>query len=762
MSAKRGVISLIPKKKSDPLDLKGYRPLMLLNTDHKIITKMVTNRLKPLLHKVIDKQQTGYVPGRFIGTNLRKLIDILLYLEKTEQTGLLLQLDYYKCFDSVDHDALIGSLRYFKVGEEIIKWVLMLYNGFEFCVINNGKWSEYYPQGRGVHQGSALSGPLFLFVAEILAINIKSNSRIEGLEILGEEEKISQYADDTNITSAYKESSINEVIKELNTFYDNTGLKVNYDKSVIFKIGCTKQKCKRLYLDKKFVWGKGTIDVLGLLITTDSSQMQEQLNLAKILEKACGVMETWHNRHLSLIGKVEIVNTLVNSLFVYKMQVLPCLTNEFEGKLNRIISRFIWNGRKPKIKLEFLQLNTKQGGRKLSNISLRDKTLKIEWIRRLHSDEGDTTITKLAYFMINTEITNELFWECNFSPQDVEQFKIISRFWCSVVQSWAHYNFHTPKGEAQCSNQIIWYNSHVKVKGRLIFLSNWYEKGIIYIKDLVCEGQIMTHAQICEIYDMYIPHLQYNAVISAIPRQWKKFVCKCSQEGEIPEFVSKYSLLTSYCKWSKHVYDALNTSEVAIHKCKNIWSSKLDLIVTEDEMQNCFRNINKHTHVTKYRAFQFRLLHNAIFLNDRLKYLNISPNSLCSNCNDHKENYLHFFYQCSFANNILGKLIEYLVANEYTNLDELNVTAQTVLFNNVHDSAFNVANTLVGIFKQNLYAHKCLGKKITTEKVISEFEFIHKLEQRKAIQSLKCRNYNARWPDKIDIQEICQNIPLDK
>ena len=199
LSGRRGTVSLIPKKHKNPIHLDQWHPLMLLNTDHKIVTKMLTNRLKPFLKKVIGEQQTGYVPGRFIGVNLRKLIDILFYLDMQQIPAVLMNIDYFKCFDSVDHESLFQALCYFNVGEYFISWIKMLYNPFEFCVTNNGRWSSYCKQQCGVHQGSTLSGPIFLYVAEILAINIKKNEQIRGVDILGNEETLGQYTDDTNI-----------------------------------------------------------------------------------------------------------------------------------------------------------------------------------------------------------------------------------------------------------------------------------------------------------------------------------------------------------------------------------------------------------------------------------------------------------------------------------------------------------------------------------------------------------------------------------
>ena len=44
-SQKKGVITLIPKTDKDLTDLKSWRPLSILNTDYKIIVKVLGNRL---------------------------------------------------------------------------------------------------------------------------------------------------------------------------------------------------------------------------------------------------------------------------------------------------------------------------------------------------------------------------------------------------------------------------------------------------------------------------------------------------------------------------------------------------------------------------------------------------------------------------------------------------------------------------------------------------------------------------------------------
>ena len=97
------VMSLILKK-NDRSDIKNYRPISLANINYKILAFVLANRLQNVLSKLISHDQTGYVKGRLIGFNIRKMLDVIDYLEKHNKTGLLLLLDFEKAFDSVKWD----------------------------------------------------------------------------------------------------------------------------------------------------------------------------------------------------------------------------------------------------------------------------------------------------------------------------------------------------------------------------------------------------------------------------------------------------------------------------------------------------------------------------------------------------------------------------------------------------------------------------------------------------------------------------------
>ena len=70
ITQRQGIITLLPKKGKDPLELKNWRPITLLNQDYKLAAKVIANRMKLFLEHVINSDQTGFIKNRYIGENI--------------------------------------------------------------------------------------------------------------------------------------------------------------------------------------------------------------------------------------------------------------------------------------------------------------------------------------------------------------------------------------------------------------------------------------------------------------------------------------------------------------------------------------------------------------------------------------------------------------------------------------------------------------------------------------------------------------------
>ena len=102
-------------------NLDNYRPISLTNCDYKILAFIFAKRLQLLIDKLINKNQTGYIKGRFIGENARLVLDIYDYCEENDTEGILLFADFQKAFDSVEWDFLFQTLQKFNFGKIFFK-----------------------------------------------------------------------------------------------------------------------------------------------------------------------------------------------------------------------------------------------------------------------------------------------------------------------------------------------------------------------------------------------------------------------------------------------------------------------------------------------------------------------------------------------------------------------------------------------------------------------------------------------------------------
>ena len=229
-SQKQAIISLLEKDGKDRLYIKNWRPISLLNVDYKILTKTLSNRVKLVLPHIININQTGYVEGRKLCYSVRLVQDIMEYTKIKNTSGILLQIDFEKAFDSIEWNFLIKALEKFNFGESFIKWVKVIYTNISSCIINNGICTPYFKVSRSVRQGDPLSGYLFIIALELLAQKIRESPNVQGIFIGNVEYKLTQYVDD--LTIFVKDiNSAKEIFHILELYHKAAGLKVNKDKT---------------------------------------------------------------------------------------------------------------------------------------------------------------------------------------------------------------------------------------------------------------------------------------------------------------------------------------------------------------------------------------------------------------------------------------------------------------------------------------------------------------------------------------------------
>ena len=179
--------------------------------------------------------------------------------------------------------------------------------------------------------------------AEILALSLRNNGDIDGITLKDIRNLLNQFADDMDVFSLCNEKSIKTILEELDKFKWQSGFTMSYEKTTLYRIGSLRHSNAELYDISEIVWSNQDINVLGILISHDDLV---EKNYEGVIRKIDNILKAWCNRGLSLLGKIQVMNTLIASLFVYKMMVLPCIPTRIVKGIEDKIIHFIWNGKK--------------------------------------------------------------------------------------------------------------------------------------------------------------------------------------------------------------------------------------------------------------------------------------------------------------------------------------------------------------------------------------------------------------------------------
>lgn len=170
---------MIPKPQSDSSSWSNYRPISLLNLDIKLLAKILATRMNNIIGHLIHKDQTGFIPKRQAGDNIRQAL-LLIHAAKIRHIpACLVSLDIKKAFDSVTWPYMDYILQKLGFGNHFLTWVSSLYNMPRAYIKYSGYKSSMFDINRGTRQGCPLSPLLFALLIEPLAQLIRTNIDIK-------------------------------------------------------------------------------------------------------------------------------------------------------------------------------------------------------------------------------------------------------------------------------------------------------------------------------------------------------------------------------------------------------------------------------------------------------------------------------------------------------------------------------------------------------------------------------------------------------
>ena len=719
---REGIITLLPKSDRDLNYVKNWRPIILLNTEYKIISKVIANWIKGMLNELINIDQTGFVKGWLISENLRKILDVIHLADRNDLSGLLICIDFAKAFDNVEYGAVRAVLRWFNFGPNLIQWIDILFKGFTFSTYSNGYFSNPIQVTKGLFQGNPIAPYLFVLVIEVLATMLRKNGKIKGLKIGNEELLLTLFADDLGILIENDKETWNETFRELEKFKEITGLKINYDKTIVYQLGSAKDTNAQYYTVKRLMWSNEPLKMLGVMICENGDQLFK-LNYEPLLEKVEQIIKQWKNRGLTLMGKVLLVNSLVVPLFVHKLTVLPLMPEDICNKIHWLIDEFIWKGGKPKISREIITGLKENGGAGLINMGNKEWSVKLQWIEKT---KIDPIIRELCFLSINNPIALDI-WEIQLGKKDCIKLFSKDNFWKEMLCKKSELNCKGVNHGANIREQLIWFNSEIRIQNKPVFYEDWYASKNRKVGDLLDDQKIISYEKFCTKFEFEPDRLQFYGIISSIPGNWKK---RLSRDDTT-------NVGNRVTRTAKMIYKELQQNiDLLSGKVKRM-STLLGEEINTIELINMTWKLKPIMICVKLRSFQYKLLLGAIVTNVQLKWYRIKETNNCSFCNAYKEDYKHLFYDCRYVQQIWSFVTDYLKLNE--------LTFYQIYTNKVVINPRHVKNVIILIVKFYIYKTRCSSERVSMKSCENYIKHYRSIEEQIARNSGKLHLHNQKW-----------------
>jgi hypothetical protein len=352
-------------KKKDPTKIGNYRPITLMNTDYKLLTKVLVLQLSPSVSSLVHEDQTGFIPKRSIFSHIRLVRSVITYTEVMEKDGAIIALDQEKAYDKIRHDYLWKALDAFNIPQTFIKMVKSLYQNMHTQVTINGVFSDPFLIMRGVRQGDPLSCFLFDLAIEPLACMICSNPNLRRINIpsLNQNVLVTMFADNTMLFLS-KDDRLDDAQRILTHWCHVSGAKFNIEKTEIILIGTENHRSTTVRTRKVNLLDEEPLD--NRIHIAEDGQATRSLGAwignhvndltpwESILDKSHQGLDRWHKIKPTLHRRRLIVQTIISGYtqFLTKAQGMP---PEIEKALIKMICDFIWeDDSSPRIALETL------------------------------------------------------------------------------------------------------------------------------------------------------------------------------------------------------------------------------------------------------------------------------------------------------------------------------------------------------------------------------------------------------------------------
>lgn len=407
-------ITLIPKEiGADQLAL--FRLVACCNTIYKVITRLISKRLKLFISQAVQGNQVGFIRGRLLCENVLLASELVenFQLEGDVSRGCL-QIDLTKAYDNVNWDFLINILVAFELPPLFISWIKVCITTPSYSIAFNGELIGFFQGKKGIRQGDPMSSHLFVLVIDILAKSLDRGA-VNGLptphpRCLAPLVTHLSFADDVLVFFDGSEASIEGILNILEDFKKGSGLGINMSKTALLLDGGDIDR-NRL-ISERFGLTHGSLPVRYLGVPLMAQKMKK-IDYQPLIDRINFKFSSWTARHISFAGRLQLLKSVIFSTINFWLSIF-LLPNQCILKLEQMCNAFLWKGapnsaRGAKIAWDIVCTSKECGGLGLRRLADWNKVLALKLIWLLFTAAGSLWV---SWVRINL-IRHRNFWELN-------------------------------------------------------------------------------------------------------------------------------------------------------------------------------------------------------------------------------------------------------------------------------------------------------------------------------------------------------------
>ena len=338
------LLSLVPKS-PDAEKLSDYRPIACCNLIYKVISKIITRRLKATLPQAIELNQCAFVEGHLLLENVLLATELVKdYHKPSISSRSAIKLDISKAFDTISWSFIEETLRAMNYPDLFVTWIIRCITTAAFSVSVNGELEGFFTSSRGVRQGCSISPYIYVIVSNVFS---KLLNKAVGDGTIGYYQKCREvnlyhlsFADDIVIFTDGTPESLRGTLRVFEDFASLSGLRINVAKSTVFAAGRGKQALESEAVVAGLSVSALPIKYLGLPLTT---KIMTRNDYEPLIVKVRNRFICWTSKALSYPGRLQLIKSVITSIANFWSSAF-CLPQACIDEIESMCSAFLWSG----------------------------------------------------------------------------------------------------------------------------------------------------------------------------------------------------------------------------------------------------------------------------------------------------------------------------------------------------------------------------------------------------------------------------------